>query len=110
MPESVKATEAEPATPANHAAATPADTRPQPTAIADPRQVAALVLARMTAVNAKKDELTIAIKGLTDITQQLTRAYAAQMQVIQQLTTRVQALEAPASDAPLKPNVHRIGT
>ena len=35
-------------------------------------------------INTKKDELTIAIKGLTDLTQQLVQAYAAQMQVIEQ--------------------------
>ena len=50
-------------------------------------------MGRMNLINTKKDELTIAIKGLTDLTQQLVQAYAAQMQVIEQLTTRLQAGE-----------------
>ena len=72
---------------------TPVAPRPQPQAIADPRQIAAVVMARMNLINTKKDELTIAIKGLTDLTQQLVQAYAAQMQVIEQLTTRLKAVE-----------------
>ena len=75
---------------------TPAATRPQPTVISDPRQIATVIMARMNFINAKKDELTMAIKGLTDLTQQLVRAYAGQMQVIEQLATRVKALEATA--------------
>ena len=69
------------------AAPAPAALRPQPQTIADPRQIAAVVLARMNLINTKKDELTIAIKGLTDLTQQLVQAYAGQMQVIEQLAT-----------------------
>ena len=61
--------------------------------ISDPREIATVVMARMNLINAKKDELTIAIKGLTDLTQQLVRAYAGQMQVIEQLATRLKALE-----------------
>ena len=75
---------------------TPTAPRPQPQTIADPRQIAAVVMARMNLINAKKDELTIAIKGLTDLTQQLVQAYAAQMQVIEQLTTRLKAVEETA--------------
>src|SRR5689334_23994501 len=75
---------------------TPAAPRPQPQAIADPRQIAAVVMARMNLINTKKDELTIAMKGLTDLTQQLLQAYAAQMQVIEQLATRLKALEDKA--------------
>jgi len=75
---------------------TPPANRPQPQAIADPRQVAAVVMARMNLINTKKDELTIAIKGLTDLTQQLVQAYAAQMQAIEQLTTRLKAMEETA--------------
>ena len=78
------------------AADTPAAPRPQPQAIADPRQIAAVVMARMNLINTKKDELTIAIKGLTDLTQQLVQAYAAQMQVIEQLATRMKAVEEAA--------------
>ena len=72
---------------------TPAAPRPQPTVVSDPRQIAAVVMARMNLINGKKDELTIAIKGLTDLTQQLVQAYAGQMQVIEQLSTRLKAVE-----------------
>ena len=76
---------------------TPAPPRPQPQGISDPRQIAAVVMARMNLINTKKDELTIAIKGLTDLTQQLVQAYAGQMQLIEQLATRLKAVEEPAS-------------
>ena len=75
----------------------PAAPRPQPQAISDPRQIATVVMARMNLINTKKDELTIAIKGLTDLTQQLVQAYAGQMQLIEQLATRLKAVEEPAS-------------
>jgi len=75
---------------------TPAAPRPQPQTISDPRQIAAVVLARMNLINTKKDELTIAMKGLTDLTQQLLQAYAGQMQVIEQLATRLKAVEETA--------------
>ena len=71
--------------------------RPQPQTISDPRQIAAVVMARMNLINAKKDELTIAIKGLTDLTQQLVQAYAGQMQVTEQLAARLRAVEEPGS-------------
>ena len=76
----------------------PADQR-QPThrAVSDPREVATLVMNRMNLVNAKKDELAIAIHGLVDITQQLTRTYAEQLLAIEQLRRRVKALEAAAA-------------
>ena len=70
--------------------------QPQPQTISDPRQIAAVVMARMNLINTKKDELTIAMKGLTDLTQQLVQAYAAQMQVIEQLATRLKAVEEKA--------------
>ena len=75
---------------------TPAAPRPQPQTISDPRQIAAVVMARMNLINTKKDELTIAMKGLSDLTQQLLQAYAAQMQVIEQLATRLKAAEEKA--------------
>jgi hypothetical protein len=75
---------------------TPATNRQQTNVISDPREIAAMVMARMNFINAKKDELTMAIKGLTDLTQQLVRAYAGQMQVIEQLATRLKALEGTA--------------
>ena len=72
------------------AGAPPAAPRPQqPQAISDPRQIATVIMARMNLINAKKDELTIAIKGLSDLTQQLVQAYAGQMQVIEQLAARL---------------------
>ena len=58
--------------------------------------VAGLVLAQLNHVNNKKDELTIAIKGLADTTQQLVRAYADHTRTIQQLAERVKVLEGKA--------------
>ena len=71
----------------------PTAERQRPAVISDPREIAAVVMARMHLINTKKDELSMAIKGLTDLTQQLVRAYARQMQVIEQLVTRLKALE-----------------
>ena len=96
MSEQGQATAAVEAPVGNQAADMPAANRQQPQAIADPRQIAAVVMARMNLINTKKDELTIAIKGLTDLTQQLVQAYAAQMQVIEQLTTRLKVVEETA--------------
>ena len=70
-----------------------ATTQPQTNAVSHPRDVAALVMTRMNALNAKKDELTIAVKGLTDLTQQLMQAYAQHVQIIQQLSMRMKAME-----------------
>ena len=69
--------------------------RPQgrPRALTHPQDVMALVLRQVDAVNATKDELTIALKGLMDLTKQLAQAYAAQVQAIQGLQGRVKALE-----------------
>lgn len=101
MNEQVKVTESEKTAGGNQAADKPAQNQPKTNrqntqAISDPRQVAAVVMAQMNMVNAKKDELTIAIKGLTDITQELARAYAGQVQIIQRLANRVKALEVTA--------------
>ena len=41
----------------------------------------------------KKDELAIALKGLTDLTKQLVQAYAAHTHTIAALQARVQARE-----------------
>jgi hypothetical protein len=74
--------------------------KPTHRAVSDPREVARAVVTRMAQVNAKKDELTLAINGLIDITQQLTRTYAQQLLAVEQLRRRVQALEgAPAAAA-----------
>lgn len=61
--------------------------------VSHPREVAALVLTQIDQVNTKKDELTLAIKALTDLTKQLATAYANQTLAIEQLTRRVKALE-----------------
>lgn len=65
----------------------------KPRVISNPNDVASLVLMQVDAVNAKKDELTIAIKGLADLAKQLVRAYAQNAQTIQKLQMRVQTLE-----------------
>jgi hypothetical protein len=72
--------------------------RPQgrPRALTHPQDVMAVVLRQVDAVNATKDELTIALKGLMDLTKQLAQAYAAQVQTIQGLQGRVKALEEKA--------------
>jgi len=68
-------------------------------AISEPNEVASLVLVQIDAVNAKKDELTIAIKGLTDLTKQLVRAYGEHTKHIQQLELRVRELEQSQTKA-----------
>ena len=72
--------------------------RPQgrPRVLTHPQDVMALVLRQIDAVNATKDELTIALKGLMDLTKQLAQAYAAQVQAIQGLQGRIKALEEKA--------------
>ena len=62
-------------------------------AVSNPNDVASLILMQVDAVNTKKDDLTIAIKGLTDLTKQLTRAYAEHTKTIQKLAERVKELE-----------------
>ena len=66
--------------------------------ISDPREVATVVMARMNVVNARKNELAIAISGLADITQQLMRTYAEQLLTVEQLRRRVKVLEAGAAE------------
>ena len=86
------------------AQATPPTARqPAQRAISDPREVAAVVMARMNQVNVKKDELAAAINGLVDITQQLTRTYGQQLVAVEQLRRRVKALEAAAAAAAQAP-------
>ena len=72
----------------------PAQGERQQRVISNPNDVAGLVFARLNHVNNKKDELTIAIKGLADTTQQLVHAYVDHTRTIQQLAERVKALEA----------------
>ena len=77
-----------------------------PRSISDPREVATLIMSRIGMVNAKKDELSVAIQGLCDATQQLSRAYSAQMVTIDRLVRRVKSLEAAAQAAAQDPQVN----
>lgn len=70
----------------------------QPRVISRPGDVAGIVMMQVDAVNAKKDELTIAIKGLTDTAKQLVRAYAEHAQAIVKLQQRIKILEEKAKD------------
>ncbi|GAB3647602.1 hypothetical protein [Ramlibacter alkalitolerans] len=74
-----------------------AETQKPMRTVSDPREVAALVMQRMQHVSAKKDELDLAIKGLVDITKQLTRTYGEQLIAVEHLRRRVKALEAAAA-------------
>lgn len=65
----------------------------KPRVISRPADVAGLVMMQLDAVNAKKDELTMAIKALADTTKQLVRAYAEHTQAIAELQERVKQLE-----------------
>ncbi len=76
----------------------PTKDAPKARVISDPQDVAKLVLLQIDAINAKKDDLTIAIKGLADLTKQLVRAYAGQAQAIKQLQERVSELEEKHKD------------
>ena len=70
----------------------------KPRVISNPNDVAGLVMMQIDNINAKKDDLTIAIKGLTDTSKQLVRAYAQQQQVIAKLAERVKKLEEKSSE------------
>ncbi len=70
----------------------------RPRVISRPGDVAGLVMMQVDAVNTKKDELTIAIKGLTDTSKQLVRAYAEHAQAIVKLQQRIQSLEEKLKD------------
>ena len=61
--------------------------------ISNPEDVAKLVMMQIDAINARKDDLTIAIKGLTDTTRQLVRAYAQQAGTIRAVQRKVKELE-----------------
>ena len=64
----------------------------QPRVVSRPEDVAGLVLMQIDLVNARKDDLTIAIKGLSDLTRQLVRAYGENTQTIGQLQAQVTKL------------------
>ena len=55
--------------------------------------VSDLVLTQLNNVNNKKDELTIAIKSLADITEQLVNAYVGNTKTIQQLKQKIGNVE-----------------
>lgn len=61
--------------------------------VSDPNEVANIVLMQIDAVNDRKNDLTISVKGLTDLTKQLARAYSEQIVTIRQLQARIQILE-----------------
>jgi hypothetical protein len=61
--------------------------------ISDPKEVAQLVMMRIDHVNAKKDELTIAVKSLADTAKQLVSVYAKQQAQIAKLAKKVDELE-----------------
>jgi hypothetical protein len=87
--------------PPGAAAARVADAR-QPRVVSRPEDVAGLVLMQIDLVNARKDDLTIAIKGLSDLTRQLVRAYGENTQTIQQLQSKVKKMgnsEKPAGSS-----------
>ena len=62
--------------------------------VSDPNEVANVVLMQIDAVNDRKDDLTITVKGLTDLAKQLVRVYGEQAVTIQRQQARIQALEA----------------
>lgn len=62
--------------------------------VSDPNEVANIVLMQIDAVNDRKNDLTISVKGLTDLTKQLARVYSEQIVTIQRQQARIQALEA----------------
>jgi len=93
MSESMKAAQPAPNPAEKSAAPLPAAAAPPRKVITDPREIAAIVMAQMGAVKAKKDDLDNAIKTLTDLTQQLVVAYTQQAQFIQRLAQRAKALE-----------------
>lgn len=65
--------------------------------ISDPNEVAQLVIMRIDHVNAKKDELTIAVKALADTTKRLVNMYAKQQGQINMLAKKVEEFEKAKS-------------
>ena len=64
--------------------------------VSDPNDVATLVLIQLDAVNDRRDELMIAIKGMSDLTRQLARAYSEHTAAIQALQAKIKQLEEAA--------------
>ncbi|GMQ77276.1 MAG: hypothetical protein BMS9Abin01_2604 [Gammaproteobacteria bacterium] len=82
----------------------------QPRVVSRPEDVAGLVLMQIDLVNARKDDLTIAIKGLSDLTRQLVRAYGENMQTIDQLQTQVKKMGSSAKTGSSSSNGKRKPT
>lgn len=57
--------------------------------VSDPNEVANIVLMQIDAVNDRKNDLTISVKGLTDLTKQLARVYSEQIVTIQRQQARI---------------------
>lgn len=74
-------------------AATPPNAPPR-RVLTQPQDVLRVVAQQLDLVTDARDNLTVTLKGLTDLTKQLARAYAVQAQAMQQLQARVQGLEA----------------
>lgn len=87
--------ESKPTTPENQTKRTKANNQAKrpPRVITTPKDVAQLVMMQIDNVNSKKDDLTIAVKGLADTTKQLVRVYAQQQDHIAKLTKRLEELE-----------------
>ena len=95
------------ATPPPGAAAQQAAAGQQPRVVSRPEDVAGLVLMQIDLVNARKDDLTIAIKGLSDLTRQLVRAYGENMQTIDQLQSRLKKTDREGRTSPSSSNGKR---
>ena len=95
------------ATPPPGAAAAQAAGLRQPRVVSRPEDVAGLVLMQIDLVNARKDDLTIAIKGLSDLTRQLVRAYGENTQTIEQLQSKVKKMGSPKRPASSSSNGKR---
>jgi hypothetical protein len=96
MNESMQTPQGTPAQAAPQTAATPQG-QPQQRAVSDPREVAAMVMTRLQQAQARRDEAGKSFDDVVDIARQLTRAYARQVLVIEQLRRRLKALEASAA-------------
>lgn len=66
--------------------------------ISNPKDVAQLVLMQIDKVNATKDDLTTAVKGLADTAKQLVRVYAQQQNQITKLAKRLEDIEKPQGE------------
>lgn len=69
----------------------------RPRVISDPNDVATIVMMQIDAVNDRKDELTIAIKGLADLAKQLMRSYSDLTGTVRNLQAKVKELEEKQS-------------